>query len=97
MTSLRERIDIEFDRDDPPIDTVVIPGPKDSDVLTQRDIIAAPARQRRFATWIMNALGRVRAAFARPPRPARPAKRHYPPRFSLEFDTSLVDRERRRL
>jgi hypothetical protein len=38
----------------------------------------------------------VRGTFARSPK--RPKRRkHYPPRFSLEFETSLVDRERRRL
>jgi hypothetical protein len=100
MTSLHERIDLDFDLDDTTFDDTepaVALGDRDSDVRARDDITAALARPKSLRTWIMNALGRVRGAFARPPRPARPAKKHYPPRFSVEFETSLVDRERRRL
>jgi hypothetical protein len=42
-------------------------------------------------------LNGVRGTFTRSPKRPKRERKHYPPRFSLEFETSLVDRERRRL
>jgi hypothetical protein len=51
----------------------------------------------RFAAWVTTVFGRDRDTFARSPKRPRREKKQYPPRFSIEFETSLVDRERRRL
>ena len=51
----------------------------------------------RFAAFVTMVRNGVRGTFARSPKRPKPEKKHYPTRFSLEFETSLVDRERRRL
>jgi hypothetical protein len=53
--------------------------------------------QDRFAAFVTTVLNGVRGTFARSPKRPKREKKHYPARFSIEFDTSLVDRERRRL
>jgi hypothetical protein len=104
VTSLQERAGFSSD----PIDRVAddadapfVVGYKVSDVgVTQPATVAGVPdveRPHRFAVWVRLVLRGGRHAFARPPKQPRREKKHYPPRFSAEFETSLVDRERRRL
>ena len=51
----------------------------------------------RFAAFVTMVRNGVRGTFARSPKRPKREKKHCPARFSLEFETSLVDRERRRL
>lgn len=62
-------------------------------------VVAAPdaVPRDRFAAWVRIVFGGVRGETARSPRQPKQRRKHYPPRFSIEFETSLVDRERRRL
>ena len=57
----------------------------------------AYATRMRWTEFVETAVNGIRAAFARSPKRATPRRKHYPPRFGIEFETSLVDRERRRL
>jgi hypothetical protein len=65
--------------------------------LGPTSIVGAPAATRdRFAAWARKAIADVRGALAR--RQERPPRgMYYPPSFSRTFQTSIVDRERRRL
>ena len=51
----------------------------------------------RFAAFATMVLNGVRGTFASSSKRPKREKKHYPARFSMEFETSLVDRERRRL
>ena len=51
----------------------------------------------RFAAFVTMVLNGVRGTSARSPKRPKREKKHYPARFSAEFQTSLVDRELRRL
>jgi hypothetical protein len=102
MTSLHERVGTSD-----PIDRVAdeacagfVLGDNDSDLRV--DLIdtaavteppVAPTNHRSGA-WVRSVFGN---AFARSPKRPKRERKHYPVRFSIEFETSLVDRERRRL
>jgi hypothetical protein len=93
MTSLHERIDFDFDLDEPDHPDHQLPA-RDPDAPPDVDATQPPRRS--FGARIASLWAAVREA-AKPPPPAGPTRRHSPPRFSLEFQTSLVDRELRRL
>jgi hypothetical protein len=112
MTSLQERMDLKPDRIDRAAehaDVAFVLGDNDSDVRAMPhqaallDVAALEAGatldepRRRSTAFVRMLLDGVRATFARSSKRPKRQRKHYPPRFSLEFETSLVDRERRRL
>ena len=79
---------------------VTSPGPAESAPSSPISIDEAAMLDEprdRFAAFVTMVRNGVRGTFARSPKRPKREKKHYPARFSLEFETSLVDRERRRL
>jgi hypothetical protein len=74
--------------------TALLKGADHSDVVTPPDLVERRYTLTAFVTMLLDG---VRGTLARSPKRPRRQRKHYPPRFSLEFETSLVDRERRRL
>ena len=98
MTSLHERTGFNSDLVDSAADDVqaafiLRDNEFDLQVFEPPDA-ATPSRASAFVRAAVNAF---RGAFARSPKRPMPRRKHYPPRFGIEFETSLVDRERRRL
>ncbi|HEX3546450.1 MAG TPA: hypothetical protein VHU62_07730 [Mycobacterium sp.] len=97
MTSLQERVGLSSDSieraaDDAEAAFVLVDE-------ASATVVAAPdaVPRDRVAAWVRIVFGGVRGETARSPRRPKQGRKHYPPRFSIEFETSLVDRERRRL
>ena len=79
---------------------VTPPGPAESAPSSPISIDGAAMLDEprdRFAAFVTMVLNGVRGTFASSPKRPKREKKHYPARFSMEFETSLVDRERRRL
>jgi hypothetical protein len=71
------------------------PDPSPQISIDEAATLAEP--RHRSTAFVRMLLNGVRGTFTRSPKRPKRERKHYPPRFSLEFETSLVDRERRRL
>ena len=102
-----------IDRSADDVEAAVVLDDKDSDFFAKHAhaaVLDAPSSpisideaamldepRNRFAAFVTMVLNGVRGTFASSPKRPKREKKHYPARFSMEFETSLVDRERRRL